>query len=194
MNISNGYLEIIFGPMFSGKTTYLIEKYKQHKSLGHTTCVINHILDKDRYGENLCSHDNIQINCVYVQNLFELFRNQELMTSIQNSQVILINECQFFEDLLDFVLPLVETDNKTVYVCGLDSDFERKKFGKLLDLIPYCDNIVKLKSLCVRCNNGIPALFSKRITINRNTVEIGSDNYIPLCRKCYLHGTSSSSY
>ena len=78
---------------------------------------------------------------------------------------------------------LVETKNKRVYVCGLDGDFERKKFGNILDLIPYSDSIIKLKSNCNNCNE--PAIFSHRLTDENEQVVIGSNNYIPLCRKCY---------
>ena len=103
-----------------------------------------------------------------------------------NSAVLMINEGQFFDDLKEFVLDMVENHKKTVYVCGLDSDFQRNKFGQILDLIPYSDNIVKLTSLCMNCKDGTKAIFSKRITNNESQIVIGSDNYIPLCRKCYL--------
>jgi len=80
---------------------------------------------------------------------------------------------------------MVENHSKTVYVCGLDGDFQRNKFGEILDLIPYCDNVVKLKSLCSQCRNGKRALFSHRMTEETTQVSIGSSNYVPLCRKCF---------
>ena len=88
--------------------------------------------------------------------------------------------------MYDVVNLLVNHHNKIVYVGGLDGDFNMKKFGQILDLIPYSDNIVKLTSLCMNCKDGTKALFSKRITNNESQIVIGSDNYIPLCRKCYL--------
>ena len=75
--------------------------------------------------------------------------------------------------------------NKKVYVCGLDGDFERKKFGQILNLIPLCDKVTKLTSLCSVCKNGAPGIFSKRITLETEQTVVGSDNYIPVCRKCY---------
>ena len=83
------------------------------------------------------------------------------------------------------VLNMVETNNKVVYICGLDGDFKRNKFGRLLDLVPYCDEIVKLSSLCAYCKNGTPGIFSHRITNETSQVVIGTDNYVPLCRNCY---------
>jgi len=74
---------------------------------------------------------------------------------------------------------------KKIYVGGLDGDFERKKFGQILDLIPMCDKITKLTSLCSICKNGTPGIFSKRLTMETEQTIVGSDIYIPVCRTCY---------
>ena len=68
--------------------------------------------------------------------------------------IILINEAQFFSDLFESVLQMVEKYCFHVALYGLDGDFERKPFGKLLDLIPFCDNVIKLHSFCFDCKNG----------------------------------------
>jgi thymidine kinase len=75
--------------------------------------------------------------------------------------------------------------NKKIYICGLDGDFERKKFGQILELIPFCDKVTKLTSLCSICKNGTPAIFSLRITNEKEQTVIGSENYLPVCRDCY---------
>jgi thymidine kinase len=103
---------------------------------------------------------------------------------IRISEVILINEGQFFPDLEEFVRLLLN-DGKKVYICGLDGDFERKRFGTILDLIPLCDKVTKLTSLCSLCKNGTPGIFSMRLTNEKDQTVVGSDNYIPVCRKCY---------
>jgi thymidine kinase len=77
------------------------------------------------------------------------------------------------------------SQGKKIYVGGLDGDFERKKFGQILDLIPMCDKINKLTSLCSICKNGVPGIFSKRLTLETEQTIVGSDNYIPVCRSCY---------
>ena len=104
---------------------------------------------------------------------------------IQNSEVILINEGQFFPDLEEFVSLLLK-NGKKIYICGLDGDFERKKFGQILDLIPLCDKVTKLTSLCSMCKNGTLGIFSMRLTEETTQTVIGSNNYIPVCRKCYV--------
>ena len=101
-----------------------------------------------------------------------------------NSKVVLINEAQFFPDLEDNV-KLMLKEKKQVYVAGLDGDFEQKKFGQILELIPLCDKFTKFTSLCAMCKNGTPAIFSKRLTKEKEQMIIGSDNYLPVCRSCY---------
>ena len=103
---------------------------------------------------------------------------------MRDSDVILINEGQFFPDLYDVVVDML-AHNKKIYICGLDGDFERKKFGQILDLIPLCDKVTKLTSLCSQCKNGTPGIFSMRLTNETAQTVVGSDNYIPVCRKCY---------
>ena len=176
-NKSISYLELIIGPMFSGKTSRIVEIYKQCKFCNINVDVINHSIDT-RYDEELLStHDKIKIPCIKTHKLMDLLE-------ILNGDVILINEGQFFSDLQEFVNKLLEKGKK-IYICGLDGDFERKKFGQLLDLIPLCDKVTKLTSLCNLCKNGTAAIFSKRITNEKEQTIVGSYNYIPVCRQCY---------
>lgn len=190
-----GYLEVIIGPMFSSKTTTLLEIYKRCKFCNISVAVINHSVDC-RYDDNLLSsHDEIKIPCIKTDKLFYLWSdyNSENYEDIPlfaekyliaTSDVILINEGQFFDDLYDFVYELLKKGKK-IYVCGLDGDFERKKFGQILDLIPLCDKVNKLSSLCSICRDGTPGIFSMRLTDEKEQTLVGSSNYIPVCRKCY---------
>jgi len=175
-----GYLEIIIGPMFSGKTSKLLDLYKQYKFCNLNVAVINHSEDTRYDNTLLSSHDKVMIPCIQTTKLNNLTDNDE----IYDSDVILINEGQFFEDLYGFVSDMLKF-NKKIYVSGLDGDFERKKFGQILDLIPLCDKVTKMTSLCSLCKNGTPGLFSMRLTKEKEQMLIGSTNYIPVCRVCY---------
>lgn len=191
------YLEIILGGMYAGKTSRLVEIYKQCVFCNISVAVINHSLD-NRYGDELLStHDQIKIPCIKTDKLMDVWTNDikledsiDLIPRINDkfkialSNVILINEGQFFPDLEEFVRILLD-NGKQIYVCGLDGDFERKKFGKLLDLIPLCDKVTKLTSLCSLCKNGTPGIFSKRISEETEQTVVGTTNYIPVCRNCY---------
>ena len=196
---SNGYLELIIGPMYSGKTSKLLEIYKQCKFCDISVCVINHSFDNRYHDSMLSTHDKVMIPCLLVDNLSNLwFNNGEIdlvkftdnsgHKLIRASQVILINEGQFFNNLYSVVNDMLKND-KVVYICGLDGDFERKKFGEILDLIPLCDKVNKLTSLCSICKDGTPALFSMRTTNEKEQTVIGSKNYLPVCRMCYNKNT-----
>uniref|UniRef100_A0A6C0IEV1 thymidine kinase n=1 Tax=viral metagenome TaxID=1070528 RepID=A0A6C0IEV1_9ZZZZ len=186
MTTSNeSYLELIIGPMFSGKTSRLIDIYKQCKFCNIPCVVINHSSDT-RYDDLLLSnHDRVMIPCVQTNNLMATYER------LKEAKVYLINEGQFFEDLFIYVVHLLKMGNK-VYVCGLDGDFQRKKFGQILDLIPLCDKVTKLTSLCSLCKNGKSGIFSMRLTVETCQTLVGSDNYIPVCRHCYDNNHSNN--
>jgi len=177
-NSSAGYLELILGPMFSGKTSRIVEIYKQCEFCNISVTVINHTIDNRYDDELLSTHDKVKIPCIKTERLSDVW------IKVATSDVILINEGQFFEDLYEVVVEMLK-QNKKIYICGLDGDFERKKFGKILDLIPLCDKVTKLTSLCSLCKNGTPGIFSMRLTHETDQTVVGSDNYIPVCRKCY---------
>jgi len=192
MTNAPGYLELIIGPMFSGKTSELLQIYKQCKFCNIPVSIINHTIDKRYHDTMLSSHDKIMAPCLQANNLSDIWKRLEGATEsdiyanklLRRAEVILINEGQFFSDLYEVVVDMLN-HNKKVYICGLDGDFERKKFGTILDLIPLCDKVRKLTSLCSNCRDGTPAIFSMRLTSEKEQTIVGSDNYIPVCRKCY---------
>lgn len=178
----DGYLELALGPMFSGKTTYLVQTYKKYTYIDKKVAVIN-FADDTRYHETMLStHDKVMIPCIQAKSLQTVHAEN---AEVKAADVILINEGQFFDDLAEVVLKMVDGDKKTVYVFGLDGDFKREKFGQMLDLIPRCDRVEKLHALCSLCRNGKVALFSHRVSNEEGQVVIGSDNYVSLCRGCY---------
>ena len=189
-----GFLEVIYGPMKSGKTSRLLQLYKQFKFCEVPVMVINNSKD-NRYSDTcLSSHDKIMIPCIYVDKLSDVFSEVSSLNNVFNgshisefveAKVILINEAQFFEDIVEWVTIAVEKYNKSVYICGLNSDFKRKAFGNWLDLELICDKVTHLQSWCSLCKKQ-QALFSHRLTGETDKIVIGSDNYIPVCRKCWL--------
>ena len=175
-----GYLELIVGCMFSGKTTFLLNKYneliKKYKII-----VINSILDKYSSDEYLVSHDKKKIPAIKLVNLLD--SNNEIEDAM-NYDIILINEGQFFSDLIHFT-KIALLQKKHIYISGLDGDFNRNKFGDILDLIPLADSIIKLKGECFNCKKKNSAIFTYRKGNNTNKILIDNDMYIPVCRNCY---------
>lgn len=183
----NGYLKLIIGCMFSGKTTELIKEFDKWNACNFKCIMINHISDK-RYSEKeneTQSHSGIKVNSTNVgDNLMQHFSGSTQKDDILSYDVIFINEGQFFTDLYDFVDYLVNSNNKRVYVCGLDGDFQRKKFGSILDIIPLCDEVKKYTAICGNCKQKY-GIFTYRISDEKEQKVIGSSNYMPVCRKCY---------
>lgn len=174
----NGWLELIFGCMFSGKTSALEKIYKQHKICNIKCLVINYTGDTRYSNTMLSTHDNTTIPCIFESLLQDI--NIDL---IHNNEVILINEGQFFKDLVPWVISRLQ-EKKIIYICGLDGDFQQNKFGSMLDLIPKADMYYKLTAICAHCRSGAVAPFSYRKSNDTTQTLIGSDEYIPVCRTC----------
>lgn len=178
----SGELNLVIGPMYSGKSTELLRIYNKFKR-NYKILVINHLCD-NRYGNNsVNTHNKDSIESISTEKLFNI--NIEL--SLVENDIILIDEGQFFGDLYHFCKEIVEKHNKIVYVFGLSGDSNRKKFGQILDLIPICDNIKHLKSICNKCKNVKDALFTLRTSNNTEQVSVGgNDSYMAVCRGCWL--------
>jgi thymidine kinase len=185
--MENGFLEIVLGPMFSGKTSALIKKYNELKSHTEKVVAVNYVADKRYHDTLLSSHDKAMIPCIMIEDIHDSWYNiNNINYSVlhDDCEYILINEAQFFNKLYEIVISMLD-NNKKVYLYGLDGDFNRNKFGQMLDLIPLCDNVQKLHAKCNKCS--LDAIFSHRISNESSQVVIGSDNYIPLCRNCYIN-------
>ena len=179
----SGYLGIILGPMYSGKTSRLLALYKKYTFCEMPVTVVNFAEDT-RYSDSMLStHDKNMIPCFMKNAMNEAFPFDG--EDIKKYQVFLINEAQFFPDIVEWVKTAISPPyNKIVHISGLDGDFQRNTFGNWLSLITYCDTVEKLTSICCGCKKA-QALFSHRLTDEKAQKVIGSDSYIPLCRKCY---------
>ena len=190
----SGKLHILIGPMFSGKTSELINNYNKYKYCNLNVKVINYIFD-NRYTDKqlLYTHDKREVPCILTENLNDVYNfetcngyiTNENSNSFNETHIFLINEAQFFKDIVNWVkIAISPPYNKIVYLAGLDGDFKRELFGNWLELIPMCDTITKLSSICSSCKKR-DAIFSHRLTNDTNQELIGNDIYKPLCRLCY---------
>ena len=178
-----GTLELIYGCMFSGKTSKLIDRYNELKDK-HKCLAVNYIFDK-RYtnGNKIVSHNKVSIDCVCIQYLDELTSDLNNLDKFNEAEYILINEAQFFKGLKSWVLYVKNTLKKNVILCGLDLDYKREKFGEMMDLTNFASKTFKMFGTCNKCNNA--SLYTHRLVTNDNQVLIGSSEYIPLCENCW---------
>jgi len=170
-------LELIIGPMFSGKSTELIRRARLFTIINKKVLVIKPNID-NRYSENkIVSHSFESVQCITLNNLNEL-------NNIQSYQVIIIDEGQFFNDLKNTIIEWLDKYNLYIIIGGLDGDFEKNPIGQILSLIPHADICQKINSLCTICNDGTPAAFTYRKNQSKDIILIGgNDSYIPVCKK-----------
>ena len=178
----NPRIDIIVGPMFAGKSSHLIKQIRLLKVLDKKYIVIKPLIDNRYSSTNIVSHNMDKEPCLTLDIIENIFNH-----NLDDIHTIFIDEAQFFNNLKNTVLTLVENRGINVFIVGLDGDFNRNKFGEILDLIPYADTCTKIHSLCKICKDGTPGIFSKRINNCKDQTQIGaSDSYISVCRQHYL--------
>jgi thymidine kinase len=178
-------LQLIIGPMFSGKSSELINEIRKLKVINSKYIVIKPSIDNRYQNNKIVSHNKESEECIVTDDLNNIDDSQ-----ILEFNTIIIDEGQFFKNLKNRILYWLESLNKNIIIGGLDGDYKRNPIGEILDLIPYCDNLKKINSLCIYCSNGTPGLFSYRLSDEKNQILVGSnDKYIPLCRLHYLEKT-----
>lgn len=175
-------LKLIVGSMFSGKTTALIREIERHSVVTSDILIINHSLDSQR------THclSVIETHCGEKRDAVSLTRLSDVLTMEQyaSSEVVAIDEGQFFEDLDTFLEAELERTDKTFIVAGLNGDFRKRPFGKMLQLVPLADEIEKLSAYCTLCRDSTPAHFTRRIAQTSQQVLVGrKELYIPVCRR-----------
>lgn len=183
MTKNEGYIEIILGCMFSGKTTALMNRAKSYNSIGANVMNINYFMDT-RYGDNhIISHDKEKLESINIKNLSEIKNTPKYNDIYNNSTIICVNEAQFFSDLKSCILDFCYEDKKKIFICGLDGDYKQEPFGQILELIPHANKVSKLSAFCGVCKDGTLACCTKRIVDDKEQILIGSNGeYIPVCR------------
>ena len=180
----SGWIEVIAGSMFSGKTEELIRRLKRAKLAGLKVEIFKPRVDTRYSEENVVSHDENTIRSTPVDTAINI-----LMLS-SSVDVVGIDEAQFFDIGLIEVCNKLANQGVRVIVAGLDMDYLGKPFGPLPNLLAVADYITKVHAICVKCGN--LAQFTHRTTANSKRVLLGErETYEPLCRKCYHLNTKS---
>lgn len=178
-----GWIEVICGSMFSGKTEELIRRLKRAKIANLKVEIFKPGVDI-RYDEmNIVSHDANAIHSTPIDN------SQKILLLAQDVDVVGIDEAQFFDPEIMHVCQLLALKGVRVIVAGLDMDYMGKPFGQMPQLLAVADYITKLHAICVRCGN--MASFSYRKVATGGQFFLGEkDEYEPLCRLHYFEATA----
>ena len=182
-----GWIEVICGSMFSGKTEELIRRLKRAKIAKQKVEIFKPMIDK-RYDEiNIVSHDANQIPSTPVPSA------SNILLFGSDVDVIGIDEAQFFDDQLPDVCARIANSGTRVIVAGLDMDYMGKPFGPMPQLLATADYITKVHAICMNC--GDLATHSYRTTKDESLILLGEkDSYIPLCRTCFVKEMKIHSY
>lgn len=176
--VSQAKIQVVCGPMFSGKTKTLIGLIEGYLKDRKKVVVFKPKLD-DRYAiEAIVSHDKDEALA------YPVGRPAEILDLFHRADVVAIDEVQFFDESIVQVCETIADYGKTIVVAGLDLDYMGRPFGSMPQLMSVADEIIKLNSVCTFCSGR--ARFSHRITKEHGVVVLGEkDKYVPLCRSCY---------
>ncbi|GAC1705739.1 MAG: thymidine kinase [Flavisolibacter sp.] len=173
-----GWIEVICGSMFSGKTEELIRRLKRAKIANLSVKIFKPILDNRFDKIKIISHDENELHSTPVG------RGQDIYLLGQDVEVVGIDEAQFFDESISKVCDELALKGIRVIVAGLDMDFMGQPFGQMPFLMAKADYVTKLHAICVKC--GKIANYSYRIIPQQQQVVLGAKKaYEPRCRKCY---------
>jgi len=176
-----GWIEVLCGSMFSGKTEELIRRMRRAQIANLKTEIFKPAIDNRYDASNVVSHDENAILSQPVQH------SQNILLLAQQVDVVGIDEAQFFDNGIVNVCEQLALGGTRVIMAGLDMDFTGKPFGPVPQLLAIADYITKLHAICVHCGN--IANYSYRKTKQSGQVVIGEmDIYEPRCRVCYAKG------
>ncbi len=178
LNSKSGWIEVICGGMFSGKTEELIRRARRAHIAGQRVVVVKPAIDKRYHDEDVVSHNENSLPGLVASTADQIV----LITG--NAEVVCIDEAQFFDNRLVDVANSLANDGKRVIIAGLDMDFMGKPFEPMPHLLAIAEYVTKLHAIC--SESGDVANFSQRVTESSERVLLGEkEAYEPRSRRCF---------
>ena len=173
-----GWIEVITGCMFSGKTEELIRRLRRAEIARQKVAIFKPKIDIRYSVEHIVSHSKSKIEATMISD------PMEILSKVDGAQVVGIDECQFFDNSLIKIVNQLADDGKRVLCAGLDQDYRAVPFEPMPQLLAIAEYITKTLAICVVCGN--PADRTQRKTRNSERVIVGADEiYEARCRKCF---------
>jgi thymidine kinase len=177
----SGWIEVICGSMFSGKTEELIRRVRRANFANQKVVIFKPKTDNRYSEEEVVSHNENAIHGIPIE------KSWDMMDHIADVKVIAIDEAQFFDSELPDVCEKLALKGIRIIIAGLDMDFRGNPFGPMPHLLSIAEYITKVHAICPHCGN--LATHSYRLSEERATVVLGEkDKYEPRCRTCYAMG------
>ncbi len=174
-----GWIEVIVGPMFSGKSEELIRRLRRAEIARRRVQIFKPLIDQRYAHSDIVSHSGLELPSEVVRNAGEVLEKVQPRT-----EVVGIDEGQFLgEGLIDVCLQMANV-GKRVIVTGLDTDFLGRPFDPMPRLLAVAEEITKLLAICVQCGN--PAVHTQRLVASEDLIVVGATGmYEPRCRRCF---------
>lgn len=177
-NPRRGWIEVVCGSMFSGKTEELIRRIRRAEFAKQRVGIFKPGTDTRYHESDVVSHDRRAVASVPVRD------SAALLPLALKLEVAGIDEAQFFDENLPRVAGQLADAGVRVIIAGLDMDFQGRPFGPMPQLLAMAEYVTKVHAICVRC--GELAHYSHRTIPSKRLVVLGeTDSYEPLCRQCY---------
>src|SRR4051795_11693217 len=176
---SLGWIEVVCGPMFSGKSEELIRRLRRAEIARQRVQIFKPIIDQRYASDQIVSHDDGRIHAEAVSNAMDVQAKLDVRT-----EVIGIDEAQFLgEAMIDFVVRLADM-GKRIVIAGLDTDYLGRPFHPMPELLAVADEITKTLSICMQCGN--PAKHTQRLIASEDLIVVGAAGlYEARCRRCF---------
>ena len=175
---NSGSIEVICGPMFSGKTEELIRRLVRGQIAKKTVRIFKHSTDNRYSKDYIVSHNKNQIKCHSINS------TKTIIEYSKKIDIIGIDEAQFFDQSIINICNELANNGKRIIIAGLDRDYKAIPFGPMASLLTHADFISKLNAICMKC--GSRASFSQRLTKDDSQILVGeSEKYEARCRNCY---------
>jgi len=176
-----GWIEVICGPMFSGKSEELIRRLRRAEIARQRVQIFKPVID-DRYsGNEIVSHSQVRMESQVVSSAAGILERLEART-----EVIGVDEANFVPGLVEVATRLADL-GKRVIVAGLDTDYLGRPFEPIPALLAHAEQISKTLAICVRCGN--PAKFTQRLIASNDLIVVGAQGlYEARCRRCFEAG------
>jgi len=183
---NQGWIEVICGSMFSGKSEELIRRLKRAHIANQKVEIFKPLIDNRYDDKDIVSHDENRIQSTPVE------AAQRILLLAKEVEVVGIDEAQFFDENLPAVCETLARNGSRVIIAGLDKDYLGKSFGIMPEILALADTVTKLHAICMKC--GGLATHSFRKIINHEQVVLGEkESYEPRCRKCFSEGLAAQT-
>ena len=185
---NTGWIEVICGPMFSGKSEELMRRLRRARIARKRVQVFKPVID-DRYSlDEIVSHGDIRMKSEVVGGAAEILKTLDWRT-----QVVGIDEANFMGQELIEVANQLADSGKQVIIAGLDTDFMGRPFSPMPELLAHAESIAKMLAICMRCGN--PAKHTQRLVESDDLIVVGAMGmYEARCRRCFEPGVPKQEY